>query len=109
MEKEYFKKFLDLDGGNESLIAYDHLPFIISEEEGGGLVPGAGKERPGQGKALQADSPDLAAPPQAASRGAGNQGPDDSHQGHGSRGHAGPGQNDQSQPAAGGEHRQKIS
>jgi RNA polymerase primary sigma factor len=33
MEKEYFKKFLDLDGGNESLIAYDQLPFIISEEE----------------------------------------------------------------------------
>jgi RNA polymerase primary sigma factor len=33
MEKEYFKKFLDLDGGNESLIAYDQLPFLISEEE----------------------------------------------------------------------------
>lgn len=33
MEKEYFKKFLDLDGGNESLIVYDQLPFLISEEE----------------------------------------------------------------------------
>ena len=33
MEKEYFKKFLDLDGGNDSLIAYDQLPFIISEDE----------------------------------------------------------------------------
>ncbi len=33
MEKEYFKKFLDLDGGNESLIAYDQMPFLISEEE----------------------------------------------------------------------------
>ncbi len=33
MEKEYFKKFLDLDGGNDSLVAYDQLPFIVSEEE----------------------------------------------------------------------------
>jgi|UniRef100_A0A7C3WKR7 RNA polymerase primary sigma factor len=33
MEKEYFKKFLDLDAGNDSLIAYDQLPFVISEEE----------------------------------------------------------------------------
>ncbi len=33
MEKEYFKKFLDFDGGNDSLIGYDHLPFIISDEE----------------------------------------------------------------------------
>jgi RNA polymerase primary sigma factor len=33
MEKEYLKKFLDLDGGNESLIAYDQLPFLISDED----------------------------------------------------------------------------
>lgn len=33
MEKEYLKKFLDLDRGNDSLIAYDQLPFIISEED----------------------------------------------------------------------------
>lgn len=33
MEKEYLKKFLDLDRGNDPLIAYDQLPFIISEED----------------------------------------------------------------------------
>jgi RNA polymerase primary sigma factor len=33
MEKEYLKKFLDLDGGNEARTAYDQLPFLISEDE----------------------------------------------------------------------------
>jgi RNA polymerase primary sigma factor len=33
MEKEYFKKFLQLDGGKDPLIVYDQLPFMISEEE----------------------------------------------------------------------------
>lgn len=33
MEKEYLKKFLDLDRGNDSLIAYDQLSFVISDED----------------------------------------------------------------------------
>ncbi len=33
MEKEYLKKFLDLDGGKEARAAYDQLPFLISEDE----------------------------------------------------------------------------
>ena len=33
MEKEYLKKFLDLNGGNESLVAYDQFSFSLPEEE----------------------------------------------------------------------------
>ncbi len=33
MEKEYFKKFLDLNGGNENLVAYDQLSFLLPENE----------------------------------------------------------------------------
>jgi RNA polymerase primary sigma factor len=33
MEKEYLKKFLDLSGDNEQLIAYDQLRLLIPEDE----------------------------------------------------------------------------
>ncbi len=33
MEKEYLKKFLDLNGGNEPLTAYDRLRLLLPEEE----------------------------------------------------------------------------
>jgi RNA polymerase primary sigma factor len=38
MEKEYLKKFLDLGGGNEQLISYDQLHFLLPEEEGDPLA-----------------------------------------------------------------------
>jgi RNA polymerase primary sigma factor len=33
MEKEYLKKFLDLGGGNEQLLAYDQFNLLVPEEE----------------------------------------------------------------------------
>jgi len=37
MEKEYLKKFLDLGGGNEQLVAYDQYNLLVPAEEGEGL------------------------------------------------------------------------
>ncbi|MFI5355264.1 MAG: hypothetical protein ACHQX0_06600, partial [Desulfobaccales bacterium] len=34
MEKEYLKKFLDLGGGNEQLVAYDQYNLLVPAEEG---------------------------------------------------------------------------
>ena len=33
MEKEYLKKFLDLGGGNEQLVAYDQFNLLVPGEE----------------------------------------------------------------------------
>jgi len=37
MEKEYLKKFLDLGGGNEHLVAYDQYNLLVPAEEGEAL------------------------------------------------------------------------
>ena len=37
MEKEYLKKFLDLGGGNEQLVAYDQYNLLVPGEEGDAL------------------------------------------------------------------------
>ncbi|MCX5893759.1 MAG: sigma-70 family RNA polymerase sigma factor [Deltaproteobacteria bacterium] len=37
MEKEYLKKFLDLGGGNEQLVAYDQYNLLVPGEEGAAL------------------------------------------------------------------------
>ena len=37
MEKEYLKKFLDLGGGNEQLVAYDQFHLLVPGEEGEAL------------------------------------------------------------------------
>ncbi|MCX5889414.1 MAG: sigma-70 family RNA polymerase sigma factor [Deltaproteobacteria bacterium] len=37
MEKEYLKKFLDLGGGNEQLVAYDQYNLLVPAEEGEAL------------------------------------------------------------------------
>ena len=37
MEKEYLKKFLDLGGGNEQLVAYDQYNLLVPGEEGEAL------------------------------------------------------------------------
>ncbi len=37
MEKEYLKKFLDLGGGNEQLVAYDQYNLLVPAEEGDAL------------------------------------------------------------------------
>ena len=33
MEKEYFKKILNIGGGNDQIIAYDQFQLFIPEEE----------------------------------------------------------------------------
>jgi RNA polymerase primary sigma factor len=33
MEKEYLKKFLDLGGGNDNLVAYEQFSFLVNEDE----------------------------------------------------------------------------
>ena len=48
MEKEYLKKFLDLGGGNEQLIAYDQFHVLMADENNEPLAFRGAYEAPGE-------------------------------------------------------------
>jgi len=48
MEKEYLKKFLDLGGGNEQLIAYDQFNVLVADEDNEPLAFRGAYETPGE-------------------------------------------------------------
>jgi RNA polymerase primary sigma factor len=48
MEKEYLKKFLDLGGGNEQLIAYDQFHVLMADEDNEPLAFRGAYETPGE-------------------------------------------------------------
>jgi RNA polymerase primary sigma factor len=48
MEKEYLKKFLDLGGGNEQLIAYDQFHMLVADEDNEPLAFRGAYETPGE-------------------------------------------------------------